>query len=227
MIVVLTDPRRPEYLAQTLASVDQSATDSNRIVLVDGPVVAAPSPWRVISAPKPVSSLPKQNRWTTWRAFELAADAQEDLLLFEDDVQGCPNAVLYAETFPVPGDCAFISLYAPWGDASFMPGIWRYHSANFSYCQALKIPLRTCREFADARVEMETSKSGGSDECMREVGGRRDWLVGVHYPGLFQHVGMSSLVSGEGGLFGARHSRAWLTDTDAMRLRRSDLNLYR
>ncbi len=227
MIVVLTDPRRPEYLAKTLASVDQSATDPNKIVLVDGPEIAVPASWRCIAAPKPASAPSRQNRWTTWRAFELAAEAQEDLLLFEDDVQGCLNAVLYAETLPVPADCAFLSLYVPWGDASFMPGIWRYHSANFSFCQALKVPLRTCRAFADARTEMEASASGGSDECMREVGGRRDWLVGVHYPGLFQHVGMSSLVSGEGGLFGARHSRAWIADIDAIRFRRSDLNLYR
>lgn len=226
MIVVLTDPRRTEYLAQTLASVDQSATDPQRIVLVDGLSVSAPDTWRVVAAPKPASASPRQNRWTTWRAFELAAEAGEDLLLFEDDVQGCLNATAYAETLPVPVDCAFLSLYAPWGDASFMPGIWRYHSANFSFCQALKVPLRTCQVLAEARQEMETSASGGSDECIREIGGRREWLVGVHYPGLFQHVGMSSLINGE-GLFGSRHSHAWLADIDAMRLRRSDLNLYR
>ena len=88
MIVVLTDPRRTEYLASTLASVDQSATDPARIVLVDGAAASAPDPWRVVSYPKPITAPPRQNRWTTWRAFELAAEASEDLLMFEDDVQG-------------------------------------------------------------------------------------------------------------------------------------------
>jgi len=222
MICVLTDPRRPVHLLSTLRSLDESATDTNKIVVVDGsysPELS--STWRAELAPKPAGARNTQNRWSTWRAFELAVAAEDDLLFFEDDVTGCPSAALYAETLRVPDDCAFLSLYAPWGDASFPPGIWRYHASKFSFCQALKVPLHTCRVLVEARDEMAASACGGSDECIGEIGGRRDWLVGVHYPGLFQHVGAFSVVSGDRTLAGNRHSRAWLADIDAMKLRRS------
>lgn len=222
MIVVLTDPRRGEHLAATLASVDSSATSELRVVLVDGAsnsVTVRPG-WVVVGAPKPPGRPRTENRWSTWAAFEAAVAAGEDLLFFEDDVVGCPNAVRYAEELPVPRDCAWLSLYAPWGDISFPHGIWRRPAAQFVFCQALKVPLATCRELAGARAEMEAHALGGSDECMAAVGGRRDWLVGYHYPGLFQHVGHASLVSADRTLMGPRSSRAWLCDVDAMRLRR-------
>lgn len=219
MIVVLTDPRRPEHLPATLASLDGSGADRNRIVVVDGEDLprGLPVGWKTVRAPKPRGVSPRENRWSTWRAFELAAEAGEDLLFFEDDVLGSPNAVRYAELLKVPTDCAWVMLYAPWGDASFPYGIGRFHADRFSFCQALKIPLQTCRLLAAARGEMEVSRSGGSDECMRQIGARRDWLFGVHWPGLFQHVGVESVVSNQ-SLRGDRTSRAWFAGMDAMSL---------
>jgi len=216
VIVVLTDQRRSEHLAATLIDVDSSAIDQNRVVLVDGtePPPVRPG-WRVVCAPKPAHAPATENRWTTWRAFELACEAQEDLLFIEDDVKGCPGAAKYAGEFTVPPDCAFVMFYAPWGDATMPWCLFRIHAAQFSFCQALKVPLRTCQILCDAHAEMKTCSTPGSDECIREIGAARDWMVGVHYPGIYQHVGVQSLVSGDRNLLGNRSSRAWLTGDDA------------
>jgi len=216
VIAVLTDPRRPQHLAATLAGIDSSAASRARVVVVDGAAAPdLPPGWRAELAPKPPRTRPAENKWATWRAFELAAAAGEDLLFFEDDVAGCPGAAAYAEEVRVPTDCALLMLYAPWGDGAFPPRIWRYHASQFSFCQALKIPLPTCQKLAAARREMERLEEGGSDECIRAIGGDLDWLVGMHVPGLYQHVGMKSIVSGDRDLGGHRTSRCWLTDQPA------------
>jgi len=221
VIVVLTDQRRHDHLAATLIDVDSSASDKTRIVLVDGaepPEV--PAGWRAICAPKPLHAPATENRWTTWQAFELAVEAREDLLFLEDDVKGCPGAAKYAEEFSVPADCAFVMFYAPWGDATMPWSLFRIHAAQFSFCQALKVPLRTCRALHDARAEMVACPTPGSDECIRAIGAARNWMIGVHYPGLYQHVGAQSLVSGDRHLFGSRTSRAWMAGDDAAILTR-------
>lgn len=221
MIVVLTDQRRREHLAATLADVDACAASPRRVVLVDGiEAPPVPSGWEVVLAPKPADARPTENRWTTWRAFELARAAGEDLIFLEDDVKACPGAALYVEQFAVPADTALVLFYAPWGDATMPWGLWRIHASRFSFCQALKVPLRTCITLCEARSEMETCVTPGSDECIREIGAARDWLIGVHYPGLYQHVGFTSIVSGDRTLLGSRASRAWLTDQNAEILHR-------
>ena len=234
MIVVLTCPRPAgaDYLGGTVEDVDSSATEKRKVIVADAPSFDLPPGWegRGWSASlvtKPAAARPRENKWAFWHALELALVVGEDLLFFEDDVRASPRAVLYAETLPVPADCAVVSLYAPWGDATHMPGIWRMHASNFSFCQALKIPARTVRALVDARAEMEASPQGGSDEMVREIGERRDWLVGFHLPGLFQHVGAESAVMGAREALGTgRSSRAWAADIDAFRFR-SGRDYYR
>jgi hypothetical protein len=211
VIVVLTDPRRGEYLSATMSGVDQYApTGERRVLVVDG--VIAPDVqlggWEVHLAPKPAHARAGENRWSTWAAFELAARAGENLVFLEDDVVGSPGAAARAVSIAVPSDCAFLMLYAPWGDVWFPGTIWRFPAGGFSYCQALKLPLRTLRELVLARGEMEAMSGAGSDDCIRVIGERLGWLVGVHYPGLYQHVGERSLAAPHMTLE-SRTSDAW------------------
>lgn len=229
MIAVLTDPRRRDHLVATLSCVDSSASGERRLIVVDGTSLpdepaayAKANGWETLFAPKPGEASPASNKHATWAAFAAAAASWEDLLFLEDDVVGSPNAAKYACAFTVPKDCAWVLMYAPWGDESMPWGVARFHTSSFSYCQALKIPHRTLMELTGARAEMAYDRSGASDDCMRDAGARRDWLFGVHYPGLFQHVGAdNSLVSGPDDAALAtpgRVSKAWLGEVDARAL---------
>lgn len=209
MIAVLTivHPQRT-YLERTLQGIDESATSAHKVVVVDGQYPPdVPAGWSVELAPKPSFAAPTENKHTTWRAFELAVEAGEDLVFFEDDLLFCKNAVRYIETFQVPSDCAFTLFYAPWGDAS-MRGTWRIHAARYDFAQALKVPLDTCKTLVSLKSTMITSRLGGSDENLRILGTPRGWKIGVHYPGLVQHVGDFSAAS-QGLLRGSRCSQAW------------------
>jgi len=198
------------------------------VVVVDGdapPAAAVRDGWEIHLAPKPAVARPGENRWSTWAALELAARAGENLVFLEDDARGSPGAAARACSLVVPSDCALVMLYAPWGDEWFPRSIWRVPAQIFSYCQALKIPLRTLRELEHARPEMENMKGGGSDDCIRAIGKRRGWMIGVHYPGLYQHVGERSLAAPHMTLE-SRTSNAWAGPDFDVRCLGSD-ELYR
>lgn len=216
MIVVITTarPDGSSHLADTLRAIDSSATSERRVVLVDGDAVpSVPPEWSVSNFQKPPNK-GGQNKWVTWRAFELASEAGEDLLFFEDDIALCKGAVRYMERMEVPRDVAFVSLYDPYGGTvDGRPwGLWRARMHVYSYCQALKVPLRTCRILAAGVDEMrETLRFGGSDDTLRDFGRPRNWLYAIHVPGLVQHVGVKSCV-GTQGLEGSRVSRSYPGD---------------
>jgi hypothetical protein len=225
VIVVLTDLRRPEYLRATLAAADAAGAASQaRAVVADAPdglVGHELAGWPVVYAPKPAGAWRTVNKWSTWAAFELALGRGEDLVFLEDDVMPCARALEYAAALEVPPDCAWVSLYAPWGDGKIPFGIWRFPAVRFTYCQALKIPLRTLRALVAARGEMERAPVGGSDESMALIGRARRWHYGTHYPSLFQHVGERSSVSELQHHPEQRVSRAWPgPGFDAMELKR-------
>ncbi len=230
MISVLTDPRRRAHLISTLACVDSSARDERRLIVVDGESLPEDATdyarihgWEILFAPKPAIVALNSNKHATWAAFGAAAAGWEDLLFLEDDVDGCPNAAKYACQLTVPNDCAWVSIYAAWGDESMPWGVARFRAGTFSYNQALKIPHRTLSELHAARAEMAADRSGASDDCLRNMGDRRGWMFGVHYPGVFQHrAADDSLVSSPDSLAlltPGRTSKVWLGTTDAMNLR--------
>lgn len=197
MIVVLTCDRPVDHLPDTLRSIDESATDSTRVVVVDGIVAPnVPSGWSVCLSPKPQWEYRIHNRFPFWKCLELATDAHEDLIFFEDDVSLCRNGAAYAEQFIVPEPLALVSLFAPFAEMpAGPPHISVHHIGQFSFFQAAKIPLRTCQSLVLARGEMQASRLGGSDTCVAIIGQRRDWKYGVHWPSIVQHVGEESVVS--------------------------------
>lgn len=217
MIAVLTCRRPVDHLAETLRGIDASATDPNRVVVMDGtepPPV--PTGWRVVLAPKPDWEWHIHNRFPFWACLEQAAAAGEDLLFFEDDVTFCVNAVRYAERFVVPDSLAMVSLYVPFGDVATPPQIAVSDIHHFAFFQGAKIPLRTCRALVEAKPEMVQSRMGGSDTCVGIIGHARGWKVGTHYPSIVQHVGEHSVVSQR--VIPERISRCFDPNLDAMTL---------
>lgn len=219
MIIVPTCPRPDgaSYLEQTISDIDESAR-GRREILVDadsGEIDLSGSKfveWRIRhlrswSEPHPAG----ENKWVVWQALRIAIQRNEDLILLQDDLHLARGAAVWMEDFPVPADLAWVSFYAPQGDALMVPSLARWHCQHFNYCQALKIPLRTLRALREPEIvrEMAVHRMGGDDETLRHFGDRFDWKFGVIYPGPVQHVGAVSAV-GNGDLRSmSRYSRAF------------------
>lgn len=198
MIAVLTCRRPVDHLPATLREIDASATERNRVVVVDGESAPyVPSGWTAKLAPKPAWDYKIHNRFPFWACMEAAVDAGEDLVFFEDDISLCVNGARYAEQFIVPDELALVSLFAPFADMPpGGPHIAVSCIKHFAFFQGAKIPLRTCRALVDAKAEMAASRLGGSDTCVGIIGHRRGWKYGTQWPSIVQHVGEHSVVTG-------------------------------
>jgi hypothetical protein len=213
VIAVLTHPRPgPSYLAATLASTDESA-QGRRIVVTDSP--ALPCAWKVDAFKRPDTVTP-DNRWTLWRAFNLAYECGEDLIAVEDDVQWCKSGARAAEMLAVPHDVAWVSLFDV-GAGPVMPhGLWTSRNAGgFMFAQAIKFPLRTCALMR--RMGCDLYDRVGSDSQLAALGGMLGLSYAIHVPSLVQHVGAVSSV-GNVGLEG-RTSPSWRADFDPSTMR--------
>jgi hypothetical protein len=218
----MTCPRPPgqaDSLHATLRALDGAGAGdlASKVVFSDGPlpgaeIVTAPGrrPWLVREhADGPSGTIPALLRM--WRgALALGADA---LLMFEDDVLPCRNAVHRMVRHGVPDDCALASFL----DMNRMPegteeGLYRVTGHGFSTPtttpfwghQALLVPRRTLQEVAalspEATAEMVHRFGLGSD-CMlghlMATGAISRPSYGVHVPSLVQHVGAQSRVNPE------------------------------
>ncbi len=216
MICVLTCPRPVNYLPATLRSIDASAKSKNRIVVVDGDYLPKDTTgWQVVYAPKPSWDYRIHNRFPFWRCLELAVEADEDLVFFEDDVLLCKNGAAYIESYKIPNGLAFVSFFSPELRASdcIATGL---PIKNFAFLQGCKFPLETCKKLVEMKSAMVSSQLGGSDNCVGKVGNELGWKYGIHCPSIVQHVGRESVVS---GVDTNRVSPTFRNDLDAMTIR--------
>ena len=233
MIVVLTS-RRPQgknaYVGETLRQIDESASKERRVLLSDGPLdddFKVPVGWEVVFKQRPV--IPPQNKWVAWTAFEMAAEANEDLVFFEDDLEFCKNAPGYIAKFKVPDDLNFIVFYTPWLTHEQPIGLWRIHAGSYVMAQAMKFPVRTCKELAATRnSELWTQgvMLGGLDEILRHIATEKRWRYGIFNPGIVQHIGENSVV-GNGPLRGMRSAKNYAgKDLDPHDLMQASLGYF-
>ena len=222
MIVVLTCQREgASYVEETLNQIDASAPAGvTKIILSDGP----PPPeadrrpgWENVVSPRPIRQ--PQNKWSAWKAFELAFEAKEDLCFFEDDLLLAKNAAARICEFKVPDDLTFVTFFSPWLTKSQPLGLWRIHGASYIMAQSLKFPLRTCERLLGMRQSdewLEASGAEGFDGAVRWYCMKHHLLYGIHNPSLVQHVGAVSAV-GNGPLKGCRVAENFVgVETDAL-----------
>lgn len=209
MIAVLTHPRNGiSYLNDTIASTDESAT-GKRIVISDSLRVISCA-WPVESFERPLTAFP-DNRWSLWRAFNLAYESGEDLIAVEDDVKWCRNGARHAEMLPVPHDVAWVSLFDVGSGPTMPHGLWTSRKAGgFMFAQAIKFPHRTCALMR--RTGCTNHDRVGSDSQLAAIGDMLGLSYAVHVPSIVQHVGAISAV-GNGGLEG-RTSSTWKAEFD-------------
>jgi len=201
-IYVLTCPRAGAepwpYVVDTVAAIDAEQLPVDQVLFVDGsssPVLPASSRerWSVMSWLRPPTG-PAGNKAPYWA---LLADAvqhgYDDVVVFEDDLEFCPNAVRRMVSLPVPSDVACVQFFAPhlFPAPETKPGLWR-PPLDFQFCQAVKFPSRTMRALVDWQPFGDFH---AADEAInwafKELGGGG----GGHVPELVQHVGAVSAAS--------------------------------
>jgi len=241
MIVVLTTPRRPQFLARTLVELEcAGARGQQRLLCVDGKVAdilrlrVVPRGWEIIT----VGTGNAANTQIAFHAVCAAIDRRpgtDDVLFFEDDIVACRNAVTGLGLIPVPDDCGYLAAFDHRNVlASPSPRLLKIaaddptgpqKSWGFWGNQALKIPRRTIAHLAKQRTDRTylpnvRSRLYGSDVWLGDnaASARAPWQVyGLIAPSLFQHVGAVSAVGTHWSLTG-RTALNFRADFDALTL---------
>lgn len=208
LIAVLTCPlptTTPRYLRQTLENLDKQGADlADKLVFSDGALFAdvihtyEGRPWPVICREGPSGAVRG-----LWSLFRYALENEiERLLLFEDDVLPCKNAVVRMLLQDIPGDVGLVSFFdmAVWRGRERHDGLhrielspdrnklWSYWIAGH---QACLIPRRTIKFYVDNFDErLVNPKAQASDMLMSEMLlGSRVPRYALHIPCLVEHVG--------------------------------------
>jgi len=241
MIVVLTTPRRPQFLGATLKALDAAgAAGQERLLCVDGPAQdilrlrVVPKGWEVKStgAGKVVNTQVAFHAVCAEIARRRGAD---DVLFFEDDIVPCRNGVAGLGLIPVPDHCGYLVAFdhrnvirspAPrlMLIAADDPG-GPQRGWGFWGNQALKIPRRTIAHLVNRptnRTYKSTVKTRlyGSDVWLGDNAASQHapWKVyGLIAPSLFQHIGGVSAVGTHWHLKG-RTAENFRADFDALTL---------
>lgn len=206
-ISVLTTPARPEYLRDTLASIDDAGGRhfrGNRVVFVDGridDVPAVPAGWVKMTTGGPAA---RGSRRAMWKVLNFAALARVPYLLyFEDDVRLCRNAIDAMAGLVVPTGVAFIAMLNQKKGVSERHGIHCRRADDPANApghwgsQALKIPLRSLRAFERRHTEPINGWPYSSDVWLgSQLATRKsaEHHYGILVPSLVRHVGARSTI---------------------------------
>lgn len=196
VISVLTTPKRQEYLADTLRSIDAAGALSltDKTVFVDGDarsVMQNVSPgWQVLSLHK--ANAMRGTRASLWQILHYAALLEKPFLLhFEDDVRLCLNAIPVMMAVNGPIESGFTSFFQQNPGMPNTPGFHYLPSGQKWWgCQAFKIPYHTLSKFVDPR----------SAPVVRPMEMQCDVWLGsqlrpcVLLPTLVRHVGLHTTI---------------------------------
>jgi len=209
---VLTTPRRPQYLRETLHAIDAAGGFDfvgRKVVFVDGPapdlVPLVPGGWIVLTltAGGPSRGTRASMREILRRAAE--ADAPY-LLYFEDDVRLARNAVTAMAAFAGPSWAGFLSFMAMNPGTPSFPGVHRFTGPMFWGTQAIRVPLRSLLRFVGA----DDTPAGYPHACDVWLGQRL--VPGIVIPSIVRHIGAVSSIPSQAGhtLLGEHSHRAGL-----------------
>lgn len=200
LIKVLTTPREPNYVGDTLRSLDAAgAAEFYCEVVCDGASMVPPDYgklWQMVT----LGDEPQGNLRAFFAVLARAYDQDVDrLFYFEDDIVACCEAVTRMAAVGVPDDCAFTAFFDMKELAPGVPdGLFRVapqgvDGAGWWGFQAVLFPRRTITWLLSKRDQiLATAKDikHCSDFFVGDALLRSPWPeVAVHNPSLFEHVG--------------------------------------
>jgi hypothetical protein len=215
LLVVTTAPRQHSYLSETLSSLDRAGADqaSSKIVLSDGPMpVFGPYNEGILGWPVTTTNaagISLGAKHSLWVALRLAAEANvERLLLFEDDVVVCKNAIPRMLSQAITDDTAFISYFdrgaifeaikAPTPGNMYPGGLYHTPAALFQCAQALLFPKWTI-DWLVAQDPPELAWCGPNDRdtSLNHILRKSPFpYYAIHLPSIVDHVGVQSAIFG-------------------------------
>lgn len=202
MLAVTTTARDGAcYLPNTLSQIAAQGPTCACLLLSDGPLTGERLPdlpkWEFMVFEKMGA------RRNGWRAFEIARERKEDLLLLQDDLDlPCTDAIGVMTLIEVPDGFFCLSFYAAHPTRPGEPRIVKTPARRLTGAQALKFPLRSIARLASSgppRASSEPPKASPHllDDAISEVADRSpEPFVGLVVPSLVEHVGLVSSCHG-------------------------------
>jgi hypothetical protein len=222
MVVLITTcgGRDSQYLRRLLTQIDSSNWRGPRIVVSDGRQSVLTG-WRVAA-----SSHNEGQKRTYWRALAIGLEEArrrrfDRILILEDDVVLCRNALQYMESARLPSVLDFVT----WFDGHAIPprarqGIYPVLGQSFFCLQGVTWSCATAERLLTAPAAQQWKERHSGDILVAKI--LRGRYYGVHVPNLVQHLGATSVCNPGQGLTGVRVANNYPGhDFDALTLGRS------
>jgi hypothetical protein len=203
LLITTCGGRSAEYRRRLQRQIDDGGWNGRRILVSDGPLADGAAGWTITATPAQ-----EGQKKTYWRALAVGLEecrktGDDRILILEDDVELCTNALPYMERARLPRMLAFISWYdGHIVEAGAAAGIYPASALQFICLQGITWPARTAEALLSSEVARAWGEPHGGDLLVaRALGGRS---YGVHVPNLVQHLGAESVCTPGSGLTGAR-----------------------
>ena len=202
LIITTAGGRGAACLDRLLRQIREGGWRGSRFLVCDGPPVRA-SGWVTVASAKR-----QGQRKTYWRALALGAEQSrrerdERILILEDDVELCRNALPYIERAPIPKGLDFIT----WFDGHVIrpgstSGIYPVPAEKFFCLQGVSWRTSTAELLLRSpEAAAWTDRHSGDTLIGKILRGRR---YGVHVTNLVQHIGAQSICNPGQRLEGVR-----------------------
>lgn len=189
LLAVKTCPRPDgvSYLQRTLESLAKAGAleNNDRVVISDGYESLAIRDWAITMGPGPSGPA-----MALGRVLQQARQ-YDQILLFEDDLVACKNAIPWMLKVGVPDDLFLVSFFdVDRCKTGTEPGLYRFPNRVFSSTLCVLLPKRSV-EFLLSRDQFHRHES--ADSLLSSEMGLSPWpYYGLHYPSLVEHVGAVS-----------------------------------
>ena len=220
LLVTTCGGRDSQYLRRLVGQVDSSGWRGSRIVVSDGRPSALTG-WRTSASPRN-----EGQKRTYWRALAIGLEEAQRkrldrILILEDDVALCRNALQYMERARLPHVLDFVT----WFDGHAVPprarfGIYPVLGRTFFCLQGVTWSRASAERLVTAPAAQQWKQRHSGDILVAKVLAGR--YYGVHVPNLVQHLGATSVCNPGQGLTGVRVANNFPGyDFDALTLGRS------
>jgi hypothetical protein len=204
VILLITTCKRTggQYLEDLIRVVDESGWQGPRFLVSDGEPPLAAS-WPTITTNENTGQMR-----TYWRALAIGLDqarllGDSKILILEDDVELCRNALQYMERAVLPANTEFVT----WFDGHVIPrgsrqGVYRVPARHFFCLQGVVWTIAAAEKLLNAPDAAVWSEPHRGDNLIAQILARD--YYGVHVPNLVQHRGAVSICNPGQQLDGVR-----------------------
>jgi hypothetical protein len=225
MILLITTcgSRSSRYFGRLVQQVNNGGWRGPHLIISDGP------PSLITGWPTSASRTREGQKATYWRALAVGLEAarktgDDRILVLEDDVELCRNALQYMNRARLPSVLDFVT----WFDGHMVPkgaaeGIYPMYAQQFFCLQGVTWRTSTAERLLHAPAAAAWPELHSGDILIAKIlNGRR---YGVHVPNLVQHLGAESVCNPGQKLSGVRIANNYRgSQFDAMTLGRRRTN---